>query len=212
MKKFLYEGNQIQVIEKKSKFIAESFKVRNVDECEEILQALRKKYWDATHNCYAYRIDEMNKKCSDDGEPSKTAGYPILDVIDKQNINECMVVVTRYFGGILLGTGGLVHAYSNSAALAIKSSKIIEVVDGYEINLDISYELYGKLQYILNELEIYIHNSEFTEIVSLLIYVEEEKYKQLHTKLKELYKTDEPISQKRKIQFAILNGELVIYD
>lgn len=212
MKKYLYKGNKIQIIEKKSKFIAESFKVETVEECEEILSNIRKKYWDATHNCYAYRIDSNNKKCSDDGEPSRTAGYPILDVIDKQEINNCLIVVTRYFGGILLGTGGLVRAYSSSASSIIEASTIIEVNEGFYTEVNCDYESYGKVLYLFNEKGIHIKNSTFTDRVVIESYILKRDYDHIEKSLKEILKKDAPFSFCRNVNFTILYGEVIEYE
>ncbi len=115
-----------QIVEKKSKFIAHAFYVESINEAEEYLGKIRKKYYDARHNCYAYRInveDETYEKQSDDGEPSGTAGAPILNILKKKELSNVLVVVTRYFGGILLGTGGLVKAYSEAAISAVENRR-----------------------------------------------------------------------------------------
>ena len=129
----------------KSKFITTLYPVETVEEINDILQATRKKYYDATHNCYAYIIDNGNiQKCSDDGEPSKTAGFPMLDVLKKNEITNVLAITTRYFGGIKLGAGGLIRAYSSSVSAALKdqplyTSKLLSV---YEIK--IPYSDYSK--------------------------------------------------------------------
>lgn len=120
------ENSTFELVEKKSKFIGQAFIVENVEEAEEIIKTTKKKYYDARHNCYAYRIlkkDEIIQKFSDDGEPSSTAGAPILNILEKNNLVNVLVIVTRYFGGILLGTGGLVKAYSESALNVINKSR-----------------------------------------------------------------------------------------
>ena len=133
------------IIIDKSRFITTLYPVETVEEINEILQATRKKYYDATHNCYAYVIDNGNiQKCSDDGEPSKTAGFPMLDVLKKNEITNILAITTRYFGGIKLGAGGLIRAYSSSVSLALKdqplyTSKLLSV---YEIK--IPYPDYSK--------------------------------------------------------------------
>lgn len=129
------------IIIDKSKFITTLYPVETVEEINLILQAARKKYYDATHNCYAYIIDGGNvQKCSDDGEPSKTAGFPMLDVLKKNDLTNILAITTRYFGGIKLGAGGLIRAYSSSVSSALKdvtfyTSKMLAI---YEIRLPYS--------------------------------------------------------------------------
>ena len=126
------------IIEKKSKFIANIYYVENEKEAEDILNSIRKKYYDARHHCFAYRIHidgQTISKQSDDGEPSGTAGGPILNILEKRGIANVLLVVTRYFGGVLLGTGGLVKAYSDAAKEAINNSNIIEKEEGYEVEV-----------------------------------------------------------------------------
>ena len=119
---------------KKSKFITKLYKIDNIDEIKDILDELNKKYNDSTHICYAYIIDGK-EKCSDNGEPSGTAGMPILNVLKKNNLDHILAVVIRYFGGIKLGAGGLTRAYSNSVIEAISKDNIIELVKGYYVEI-----------------------------------------------------------------------------
>ena len=123
--KLIQKNYENTIIIQKSKFIAEAYRVNSVDEVEQILSSIRKKYYDASHHCYAYRIDQNLQKMSDDGEPAKTAGAPILDVILKKNIEKILIVVTRYFGGTLLGAGGLVRAYSGAASKVIENATLV---------------------------------------------------------------------------------------
>ena len=112
--KIVYQGNSAEIIEKKSRFIADIFSVSSEEEALQILEKVKKKYWDARHHCWAYVVgdEQVQERCSDDGEPSGTAGKPILEVIRGNEIHNVLIVVTRYFGGTLLGTGGLVRAYT----------------------------------------------------------------------------------------------------
>lgn len=130
------ENVSSEIVEKKSKFIANLFYVESVKEAEEIIKQTNKKYFDARHNCIAYRIvedEQIVEKSSDNGEPSGTAGAPMLNILQKNNLANVLVIVTRYFGGILLGTGGLVRAYSNSLLQAIENSIIVEKCIGQEL-------------------------------------------------------------------------------
>lgn len=152
---------------KKSRFISKIYRVNNVEEVNEILQKLRNEYNDATHHCYAYVIDNI-KKSSDDGEPGGTAGIPILQVIEKQNLNYVLCVVIRYFGGIKLGAGGLVRAYTKSISDLIKSSEIVELIKGVRLKLTTSYEEQKKLDYILKELKIEkIYNNDVIYLIDI---------------------------------------------
>ena len=139
-----------ELVEKKSKFIANIFYVSTTQEAEEKLEQIRKKYYDARHNCYAYRVIEDGNiidRSSDDGEPSGTAGAPMLNILKKENLCNVLVIVTRYFGGILLGTGGLVRAYSQSTQDVIEKSNIILKQEGYVAILEVEYKDLEKLRY-----------------------------------------------------------------
>ena len=134
------------IIIDKSKFITTLFRVETVEEIQEILAQTRKKYYDATHNCYAYIInDGNNQKCSDDGEPSKTAGSPMLDSLKKNNLTDILAITTRYFGGIKLGAGGLIRAYSSSVSEAIRTASLIETKILAIYMVEIDYSTYNRL-------------------------------------------------------------------
>lgn len=152
---------------KKSKFISKIYKVNNIDEVNSIISTLKEKYSDATHHCYAYIINEV-KKCSDDGEPSGTAGIPILQVLEKSNLDHVLCVVIRYFGGIKLGAGGLVRAYTKSVSELIKSTEVTNLIPGYKIELITSYEEQKKIDYILKDLQYEkIYNNEVIYLIKI---------------------------------------------
>lgn len=133
------------IIIDKSKFITTIYPVSTIEEINEILQATNKKYYDATHNCYAYIIDNgMIQKCSDDGEPSKTAGYPMLDVLKKNNLTNVLAITTRYFGGIKLGAGGLIRAYSSSVSTALKEAIFLKTKELAIYEIKLPYSEYSK--------------------------------------------------------------------
>lgn len=143
------------IIIDKSKFITTIFRVETVDQINEILALTRKKYYDATHNCYAYIInDGNNQKCSDDGEPAKTAGSPMLDALKKNDLTDCLAITTRYFGGIKLGAGGLIRAYSSSVSEAIKTAKLVETKNLAIYDVTIDYSTYNRLSDFLAKLMI----------------------------------------------------------
>ena len=166
-----------EVEEKKSRFIANLFYVESVEEAENCLKQIKKKYYDARHNCYAYVVKEESiiKKSSDDGEPSGTAGSPILNVIERNNLCNVIIIVTRYFGGILLGTGGLVRAYTEAATNAVNQAKIVEQEKGLEVEFELSYSDIEKFKYYCNLKNIKIVNITYTENVKIVIDLTEEE-------------------------------------
>ncbi|HJF94615.1 YigZ family protein [Lachnospiraceae bacterium DSM 108991] len=165
----VFRGGEGEITEKKSRFIATVRPVKSEEEAVEFIESVRKKYWDARHNCYAYVIGERQdiQRYSDDGEPGGTAGRPMLDVLLGENIHDTAVVVTRYFGGILLGTGGLVRAYQGAAKEGLSSSLIITRIQGIKLKITTDYTGLGKIQYILGERGIPVLDSAYTEKVEL---------------------------------------------
>jgi len=141
------------IIIKKSKFITKLYKINNLEEVTNIINELNNTYKDSTHTCYGYIVNGI-EKCSDDGEPGGTAGMPILNILKKNNLTNVLAVVIRYFGGIKLGAGGLVRAYSNSIAEALKLTNIIELTEGYLIELEFSYDQVKLVDYMLNDKKV----------------------------------------------------------
>lgn len=178
MFKTIKENVSAEIVEKKSKFIANIFYVESKEESEKIIKDINKKYHDARHNCYAYRITEENEvieKSSDDGEPSGTAGAPMLNILSKNNLSNILVIVTRYFGGILLGTGGLVRAYSAACNKALDMAEIIDM-DIYELyEIEMSYEDLKKFKYFAQNNNITIKNEEYSDVIKIQIAIENEK-------------------------------------
>ena len=174
----IQEEEQTQIVEKKSKFIAEIHPVSNIQEVENKIKEIKKKYYDAKHHCIAYRIIDEGRvveRASDDGEPSGTAGAPMLNLLKGNNLCNVLVVVTRYFGGILLGTGGLVRAYSEATNLVIQKSKMINITEGYEITLKLEYNNLDAFNYYCKNNNIKILNMEYAEIISIKIEMETDK-------------------------------------
>ena len=156
------------IIIDKSEFITTIYPVETLEEVNQLLQAARKKYYDATHNCYAYIIDNGNiQKCSDDGEPSKTAGYPMLDVLKKKDLTNILAITTRYFGGIKLGAGGLIRAYSSSVSTALKDALLYTSKLLFLYEVKIPYSDYSRNIDFWNSQMI--HNSNFAQDVTLEI-------------------------------------------
>ena len=162
-----------ELVEKRSRFIASVKPVTCEEEAINYINELKQKYWDARHNVYAYIIRENNiMRYSDDGEPSGTAGVPVLEILKKENLTDIVVVVTRYFGGILLGTGGLVHAYSKSAKLGIEDAKIKEMFLCCRVIIKCDYSFIGKVQYEVAEFESAITgDTEYGESVYMTVYI-----------------------------------------
>ena len=172
------ENTQYILTEKKSKFIANLIKVNSQEEAEEAIKKYKKQYHDARHNCIAYRIfeeDTIIEKSSDDGEPSGTAGSPMLNILQKNNLCNVLIVVTRYFGGILLGTGGLVRAYSDALNGAIEQSSLICQTIGIEMEVTIDYTEFEKFQYYCKTNQIEITNSNYLDNIVCKISIQESK-------------------------------------
>lgn len=167
---------QIEISEKKSRFIATVMPVKSQEEADAFLSELKKEYWNATHNCYAYQIGERNEiqRFSDDGEPQGTAGKPILEVLKGEELRDTAIVVTRYFGGTLLGTGGLVRAYGRSAKEGVLAAEIIACILMRQYIVTIAYTLVGKIQYLLAENGYITEDEIYTDEVTLHILVEED--------------------------------------
>ena len=172
----ILKNETAEIVEKKSKFIANIFHVESVEESENRIKDVKKKYHDARHNCIAYRVVENGQiieKSSDDGEPSGTAGGPMLNILQKNNLCNLVIVVTRYFGGILLGTGGLVRAYSEATQQDIeKSTKVIKVI-GREMIIELDYSNLEKFKYYCKNNNINIKKIDYMDNIILKIEMEE---------------------------------------
>lgn len=159
---------QDEFIERKSRFIGYCKPITTEEEALAFIQEKKSKHWDATHNVYAYCLrNSQIKRYSDDGEPQGTAGIPTLDVLQKNNLADVVVVVTRYFGGILLGGGGLVRAYSHSAKLAVEAAKILVMEPCFLCEICCNYQQYGKISALIPSFNGVIDNSEFTDVVTV---------------------------------------------
>lgn len=166
------------IVEKKSKFIASIGYVENVETAEAKIREIKKKYYDAKHNCIAYRVIENGRvieKASDDGEPSGTAGGPMLNILQKNNLCNLVVIVTRYFGGILLGTGGLVRAYSDATQKVIEKSIKVSKVEGLEIKIKLDYPNLEIFKYYCKNNEINITKIDYYEDIILKIEMEKNR-------------------------------------
>lgn len=173
-----------EFIEKKSRFIGYVKPVRTQEEATDFINAIKSKHWDATHNVSAYVLRDNNiQRSSDDGEPSGTAGVPTLDVLLKEGIVDTCVVVTRYFGGTLLGAGGLIRAYSRASKIAVDAGHIITMAACKIISVSVDYSFYDRLNILLNEFSANIENSEFTDSVTVIFSIRENTVSLLQDKL-----------------------------
>lgn len=176
------------ITEKRSEFIAQLFPAKTPEECMEIIEAVRAKHHKARHNVWAYRLCEGGvTRCSDDGEPQGTGGIPVLNVLQKSELEDVCCVVTRYFGGVLLGAPGLTRAYSASAAESVKAAKLLHFCEAYRIRYVIDYTNYGKVSYLLPEFETVDAGSDFGEKVTLLFDIKTDRFPALEAKLTEAF-------------------------
>lgn len=176
-----------EYIVKKSRFIGYAKPVKSEQDALCFIEEIKKKHWDATHNVYAYALREGSiKRFSDDGEPQGTAGMPVLNVITQEDISDCVVVVTRYFGGILLGGGGLVRAYSHSAKLAIDAAGVVTLVPWLVLNISCDYNLYGKIETLIRDSGGVMQDTAFTDNVNMSFRIEKDILNPFDKKLKDL--------------------------
>ncbi len=178
-----------EIVEKKSKFIANIYYLESVEDAEEKIKEVKKTYFDARHNCYAFSIytkDGIINRFSDDGEPSGTAGAPMLNILNSKGLTNILVIVTRYFGGILLGTGGLVRAYTGATQEALNKIVEIEKDIGLETKIEVSYSDFEKFKYYLKQNEIKLLNSEYSENIVSIIEITEEKLDKIKINRNEL--------------------------
>ena len=211
----VYTGGSDEIVEKKSRFIAQVFPVKTEEEVTQILEATRKKYWDARHNCYAFVLgaDGGISRCSDDGEPSGTAGRPILEVLTKRGLKDVLVIVTRYFGGTLLGTGGLVRAYSQAAQAGLAASRIITKQAGIRMTIDTDYNGIGKLQYVAAQLEAAVLDTLYTDKVQMVLLVPSSFTEKVKKEVTEATSGQAVITQEKdEVYFAEIEKEVVIFD
>lgn len=204
----LLVGGSSEIVVKKSRFIATFAPVKTNEEAIEFIEQMRKKYWNATHNCYAYVIGEdmQLQRFSDDGEPQGTAGKPMLDVLVSQNVHDVVVVVTRYFGGTLLGTGGLVRAYSQAVSDGLEEVVVIEKLEGQEIIIESDYNALGKVEYFLASKGIPKETADYAENVRIGVLVTYEEAELITKELFDLTNGKISINTVRDVKFA-RNGD-----
>lgn len=208
----VYVGAEAEIVEKKSRFIATVKPVTTEEEALAFIESMRKKYWDARHNCFAYVIGErfQTQRCSDDGEPSGTAGKPMLDVLLGEEIHDVVVVVTRYFGGTLLGTGGLVRAYQGATKAGLEASTVIEKNWGKKLLIGTDYTGLGKIQYILAQRNLSILDTKYTERVDLEVLVPIGQIGMVRAEITEGTNGQAVIEEGEECYFAEVGKELLI--
>ena len=218
--KVIVEPTTAEIVEKKSRFIANIFYVESVNNAEEKLAEIKKKYYDAKHNCFAYVIGENGDqvKSSDDGEPQGTAGHPMLDILKGNEITNCIAIVTRYFGGTLLGTGGLVRAYSDSLKAAIANAKLAEIKNAYEVIFDVSYDDYGKIEKLIQNYNsvnagggqnsIYSLDKTFEDVVKLKYLVDISIFAKLNSEIIDLTRGKVTLNDDTKLTYYLSNNKV----
>lgn len=202
--RILLSGGSGQIEEKKSVFIANIARADSEEEATAFIETMKKKYWDARHNCSAFVIGERGEltRCSDDGEPSGTAGRPMLEVLLRENIKNIVVVVTRYFGGTLLGTGGLVRAYTQAVKEGLNDCKIGVLRMGVPLALTTDYNGIGKILYLLSAMGLAPKDSDYGEKVTLQVLVPVEEKDRLVRDITEATARKTEISQENPISYV----------
>ena len=212
--KTVYSGGEGEIIEKKSRFIATVRPVTSEEEAVAFINEMKKKYWDAKHNCSAFVIGEHMEisRCSDDGEPAQTAGRPMLDVLLKEEIHNVAVVVTRYFGGTLLGTGGLVRAYQKATQEGLAASVIIDKLPGRKLTIGTDYTGFGKIQYLIGKENLTTIDTVYTDQVELIVMVPSELQAGFEKEIIEATSGNARISWGEEVLYAIIEKNLKIFE
>ncbi len=212
--KTVYIGGSGEIVEKKSRFIATVSPAASETEAAAFIERTRKKYWDARHNCHAFIVgpDPEITRCSDDGEPAGTAGKPMLEVLLGQELHNTAVVVTRYFGGTLLGTGGLIRAYQRAVAEGLRASTVIEKIRGTKLSITTDYPGLGKIQYIAASMNLPILDTSYTDIVTMEVLTDLSSKNSFIKKVTEATGGRAAISEIGACCFADVGGDIKIFD
>lgn len=198
-------------VEKKSRFIGQAWPVASEEEAREIIEKTRKEYWDASHNVFAFRIGSV-QRFSDDGEPSGTSGKPTLDVLVGENVDNVLVITTRYFGGTLLGTGGLVRAYTKGAQIALKAAGIIEKKVYVRCSIAMDYTYLSKMQYLVGKKGIAAEDTAYEDLVTMHLLIPEEEAADFEKEV--ISQTEGRLQVKRdsKVMGAVTEGKIRLFD
>ncbi|WP_317316668.1 YigZ family protein [Peptostreptococcus russellii] len=208
----LHEFGRDEFTVEKSVFIGHVKPVETEEEAREFIDEIKSKYKDATHNVWAYTIGEtMNiQRYSDDGEPQGTAGIPTLEVIKKEDLRNVVVVVTRYFGGVKLGAGGLVRAYTKGAKIGLEAGKIVEKKPFIEVDISVDYTLLGKIQNELANREYTVKDIEYTDSVNIIVYCEKERLETLSSLITEITSATAEIREKEEFYLSVMDGNILL--
>lgn len=210
----VYMGGEEEIIEKKSRFIAAVEHVESEEEAIAFIEAVRKKHWSATHNCFAYVIGTKQPlmRCSDDGEPSGTAGRPMLDVLMGEQLCNIAVVVTRYFGGTLLGTGGLVRAYSGAVKAGLEGSMLITRKLAKKLEICCDYTWIGKIQYLAAQRKLRTLDTDYSDLVKTVLLVPVQESDRLIKQIVEATNGQAKIEETDLLYYAEADGECLLFD
>lgn len=210
--RYLYQGGQGEIVEKKSRFIATLKPVYTEEEAQAFIDAVKKRYWDARHNCSAFILGEQGQlmRCSDDGEPPHTAGRPMLEILKNENLTNVCVVVTRYFGGILLGTGGLVRAYQAATQEGIRQCQVVTRLEGVPTTVYTDYNGVGKLLYLTGSQSIPVLETEYTDQVVSRLLIPPDRFDAFTKAMQEAtggtarFEAEDPV-------YYVLQGDQVVF-
>ncbi len=211
--KIVYSGGQGEITEKKSRFIATVRPVSSEEEAVAFIAEMKKKYWDARHNCSAFVLGAHQEisRCSDDGEPAQTAGRPMLEVLLREELHNVAVVVTRYFGGVLLGTGGLVRAYQKAVAEGLAASTVVDQKRGRRLVVGTDYNGLGKLQYLFACKGFLLSDTVYTDKVELFLMVPEEEEQAAEKEIVEATSGNARISWGEAVSYAVIGKKIEIF-
>lgn len=210
----LYKGGEGEIEEKKSRFIATIQPVSTALEATEFIAKIKKQYWDARHNCSAFIIgdDGQTTRCSDDGEPSGTAGRPMLEVLIGEKVTNICVVVTRYFGGTLLGTGGLVRAYQGAVKAGLANCSVLRKIKGIMLQVKCNYNDFGRIQFLCSQNDYYIDSIDYGEDVSLNIVIPEELLNDISIGIMDTTSGRALIDSDKKVIYAMIDNKPMFFD
>lgn len=211
--RIVYRGGIGEIVEKKSRFIATVIPITSEEEALSFIEQKKKEYWDASHNCSAYTLGMRHEtaRCSDDGEPQKTAGRPMLDVLLGEDVHNVCVVVTRYFGGTLLGTGGLVRAYQAATKAGLDASVVTEKRYGIPVSVVTDYNSIGKLQYIIAQMELFTQETLYTDTVTVTVLTTEASRDAFIKKVTEATSGKAEITEQDPVWFCMVDNTPVFF-
>ncbi len=211
--KIVFRGGTGEIVEKKSRFIATFLPISSEEDALAFLAEQKKRYWDARHNCYAYVLGDQQQlqRCSDDGEPQGTAGRPMLEVLLKDGIHNAAVVVTRYFGGTLLGTGGLVRAYQGAVQAGLAASEVLTLQKGIPLTIETDYNHIGKILYLFGNYGLVQQEAVYTDQVVVKTVVPEGILGRVHEEITEGTGGSARMEQGEAVDFAVQGREILIF-